>query len=573
MVFIRKAIIAKRFQQAKRMRQAKRPKQAKRNGKNYIDSLPEELLCMVFDRLNLKNVKAASLTCHKWNDIIFFSGYANRFIFKINMHVSIPDSIGYHLHSMHRKQKLLELEELRKTHAEQTIRAITQSPRSYRSVKCETNETMCPHNPSLLAAIHQKFGNCLNTLELSFDGATMTNMFPWIVETIPLMPQLGTLKLEDHDRRTRLQDTLPTLRSQTLKHLVMRTNFKFGIDVPQLQSFDGLLPVLDRSIDSRQPLVITSLKHLTIREERYDIGSKTTVTRGPSIIRLLPSIESMVWEDDILDDEIFLAICEACTMLTDLKFTCSVWLSKIGIFSNLLKLTNLRKFSIESLCTDDESPLHLDFSSLTKLEKLAIVESGVDSLILPKSVKSLQLVVDKENKQRMRKTIINCSKQLIELGLVFVDWYNSEQKIPIETLRILPQLTNLETLEFTCGFFTKSTFLCLKSPMDRLRTLKLERDCVDTRRFLGLKEKFPNLKKVVMQTDNPRLVQTSTNPELYSAPATNINARSQSDFSDSDIDSFNSDLESDSFNSDSESETSFDTDGGTFSDSEEELYY
>ncbi|XP_049542338.1 uncharacterized protein LOC125955284 [Anopheles darlingi] len=566
MVFIRKAIIAKRFQQAKQMRQAKRPKQAKRNGKNYIDSLPEELLCMVFDRLNLKDVKAASLTCRKWNDIIFSSGYANRFIFEINMHVPIPYSIAFLLQSIqNREQKSLKLEELRKTHAEQTIRAITQSPRSYRIVKCVTNKTLCPHNPPLLAAIHQKFGNYLNTLELSFDDATMTNMFPWIVETIPLMPQLGTLKLEDHDRRTRLQDTIPTLRSQTLKHLVMRTNFKFGLDVPQLQSFDGLLSVLDRSNDSRQPLVITNLKHLTIRKERCDNESETIVTRGPSIIRLLPPIESLVWDDDLPNDEIFLAICEACTMLTDLKLTCSVWLSNIGVYSNLSKLTNLRKFSIGSPCTSDESPLHLDFSSLTKLEKLAIVESGVDSLILPKSVKSLQLVVDKENKQRMRKTIINCSKQLIELSLVLVDCDHSHQEMPIETLEILPRLTNLETLEFCGGFFTKSTFLCLKSPMDRLRTLKLEKNCVDTRRFLGLKEKFPNLKEVVMQTDNPRRVQKSTNPDLYSVSTADI--KSPNSWTDSDLDSWYDSAPDSNF------DPFFDSDDEPYFDSEVEKYY
>ncbi|XP_035791914.1 F-box only protein 48-like [Anopheles albimanus] len=49
------------------------------NSENYIDHLPVEILRMIFDRLDIQSVKNASLTCHRWNSIIFLSGYLSRF--------------------------------------------------------------------------------------------------------------------------------------------------------------------------------------------------------------------------------------------------------------------------------------------------------------------------------------------------------------------------------------------------------------------------------------------------------------------------------------------------------------
>ncbi|XP_035788065.1 uncharacterized protein LOC118464663 isoform X1 [Anopheles albimanus] len=567
-----RAIVAKgsRANQTRRFKRAKRRNQAKHNGNKLdIDSLPEELLCMVFDRLKLKSVKVAALTCSKWNDIIFSNGYTNRFIFKVKLTIPIPDSIAFHLHSINREQKLLELEELRKTHAEQTLRVIKESQRSYRIVQCETNDTMSRHNPSILAAVHQKFGNSLSTLVLSFDGATMASMFPWIIETIPLMPQLHTLKLSDYDHKTKDQDVIPTLRSPTLKHLEMSSHFKIRLDMPQLQSFEGSLLVLDHPDDSSQPPAVPSLKHLTISFVELDEKFKTVITREPSIIRLLPPIERMVWKIGLSNDELFLAICEACTMLTDLTVTYDLCLSNMSVFSNLEKLTNLRRLSVGSFSSSDESPLHFDFSSLITLEKLAIVNSGVDSLILPKSIKSLELAVDKENERSMIKTLTSCSLQLLELSLCLIYTDNAED-MPTETLEILPRLENLQVLEFYGGYFEKSTFLCLKSPMERLRKLKLEKDYVDTRRFLGLKEKFPNLKQLVMEPGSSRRPQKSTNPDLYASPAEGTKERSRFGYSDSDLESwYDSELDPDS---DFEPYLD-DSDDEPFFDSEVEEYY
>uniref|UniRef100_A0A182FZ81 F-box domain-containing protein n=2 Tax=Anopheles albimanus TaxID=7167 RepID=A0A182FZ81_ANOAL len=69
-------------------------KRTKGSGRNYINSLPEELLCMVFDRVCLYTVKTASLVCRKWNEILFSGTYANRFVFGIIEKAWIPgDSI------------------------------------------------------------------------------------------------------------------------------------------------------------------------------------------------------------------------------------------------------------------------------------------------------------------------------------------------------------------------------------------------------------------------------------------------------------------------------------------------
>ncbi|XP_050090464.1 uncharacterized protein LOC126574360 [Anopheles aquasalis] len=67
------------------MSSLQKPNQTTNNGTNYIDSLPVEILCMVFDGLDLHSVKNASLVCKRWNNIIFYSGYAARFVLTINV--------------------------------------------------------------------------------------------------------------------------------------------------------------------------------------------------------------------------------------------------------------------------------------------------------------------------------------------------------------------------------------------------------------------------------------------------------------------------------------------------------
>ncbi|XP_049544289.1 uncharacterized protein LOC125956447 isoform X2 [Anopheles darlingi] len=55
-----------------------------RSAKTTIHSLPEEVMCMIFDWLDIYGVKFASLTCHRWNNIIFMSNYVSRFKLKLD---------------------------------------------------------------------------------------------------------------------------------------------------------------------------------------------------------------------------------------------------------------------------------------------------------------------------------------------------------------------------------------------------------------------------------------------------------------------------------------------------------
>ncbi|XP_050097210.1 uncharacterized protein LOC126578565 [Anopheles aquasalis] len=75
---------------------------------NYTDLLPNNVLCMVFDRLDIKNVKNASLVCKRWNDIIFRSAYIDRFGIYFGMFgISDASSMSFDVETMLRKAKYL----------------------------------------------------------------------------------------------------------------------------------------------------------------------------------------------------------------------------------------------------------------------------------------------------------------------------------------------------------------------------------------------------------------------------------------------------------------------------------
>ncbi|XP_050096553.1 uncharacterized protein LOC126578240 isoform X2 [Anopheles aquasalis] len=297
----------------------------------------------------------------------------------------------------------------------------------------------------------------------------MLSIFPWIIETIPLMPRLETLKLSDVLRRTLYQSKdVPTLRSQTLKHFVTTENVNTLVDMPRLQSFDGPLLVLDRHDDSLQHLAVPSLKHLIIRNARFRTIVQS-IARDCTIIRLLPPIETMIWKDELYNAEMFIAICESCTTLTDLRFTKDIRLYDMSVLSHLAKLSNLRSLSVGYVLT--RSPIHFDFSQLTTLEKLAIDESAVETLILPESLKSLQLVIDKDNERTMIEAILSRSLQLIELVVYCVN-DDSGKDMTMETKKILPQLPNLKIHKFHSAQYEKPPFYPQQDLNDRQRMLR-----------------------------------------------------------------------------------------------------
>ncbi|XP_050091619.1 uncharacterized protein LOC126575115 [Anopheles aquasalis] len=82
-------------------------KATRRKKEDYINSLPDEILRIVFDRLELGSVKNASATCQRWHSIIFLSGYVCRFVFKVELSSSFRNTSARQMQIMELKSKMI----------------------------------------------------------------------------------------------------------------------------------------------------------------------------------------------------------------------------------------------------------------------------------------------------------------------------------------------------------------------------------------------------------------------------------------------------------------------------------
>ncbi|XP_049539857.1 uncharacterized protein LOC125953982 [Anopheles darlingi] len=432
---------------------------------NLIDSLPEEVLCIVFDNLDLDSVKNASLACKRWHNIIFLSNYVGRFVFLIS-------------------EKIIPL----------AVDMCRNTDRCYRNLRCSV---LGHHDPESQSSLFQTLLQSMNNL----CWLKCSVVYPFLADAIPMMPQLRSLTLGcDHYvasvEASDLSNSITsiTIRSSSVEYLELLGVSKLTIDMPQLKSFRGPFSVLCNSVNSTQ---LENLNHLTISKEKHDREEKATLAKL-AIIRKLTHLETLELPGEE-ENELFLAICESCIALKVLKFE-EFKFSHKTVSTHLSKLTNLRQFKCFIVKNDSrDSDLELDFSSFSKLQNLFLRFSliflpSIESLILPKSVEILDITIDILNGEKMIQTIIDSSMQLRKLTIHIV--FFKDQLTVYKLMKFLPLLKNLEVLVFCCCVFQKSDFLILDAPMDRLRELHFHNCTMYTSEFIGLNEKFPNLKYV-----------------------------------------------------------------------------
>uniref|UniRef100_A0A2M4AVZ2 F-box domain-containing protein n=1 Tax=Anopheles triannulatus TaxID=58253 RepID=A0A2M4AVZ2_9DIPT len=441
---------------------------------NYTELLPTEVLCMVFDRLDGRNLKTASLCCKRWNNIIFHSDYIGRFY----IHIGVLSNAASKTNPI---QSLL-----------QRAKELAHTERRYRKFGFLVMQFMEEVVTDLWKIIHPKHGDHIQMLELMFVAAPMDDLFALMIERIPSMPQLRFLfVMEGLLFRNLLlypeynQKNIPLIRSESLEELEMNCKYKYTVDMPRLKVFKGALSgLLPPDTGDAESLVLAKLRDLEVTVESWQPINQ-------SVFRRMPNLVKIAWDIPVADD-LFIAMCVRCQSLTEAWFSNDVLISRRSIFDQLSKLTQLRLLSFYSIDIKLHQDVFLDLSKLIHLEDLDLGYTHlmpISLLSLSKSIRKLGLHITARNEQDLMEIMAQNLTQLTELRL-------SCHPAPISSraLKALASLQQLEVLAFSHSQFTQSFFLGMDAPMPRVRTLGFHHCQLDTKQLLGLQDNFPNVK-------------------------------------------------------------------------------
>uniref|UniRef100_A0A2M4CZS4 F-box domain-containing protein n=1 Tax=Anopheles darlingi TaxID=43151 RepID=A0A2M4CZS4_ANODA len=458
-----------------------------------IDSLPEEVFCMIFDLLDLVNVKSASLVCRKWHNIVFLSPYIKRFVFNIVLHLSWKPT----------EEELA----ICKMRTKEVIDIANHTQRCYRYLLLCVNRIKFVDFPSLWKSLHPNVTVNIYWLHLMLCG-DIRDTFMLIVDAIPLLPKLRSFSFS----KIHTIDQVTVLRSSSVQYLNV-DDCNIRIDMPELESFAGPLSALSQRDDNDQPVVLAKLKYVKITHNPYD-----SVDQYNTIPFRFVNVESLtVW--DTLEEPLFITICNTCTKLNKLYFQFTPCIEDPAAMRHLSKLSNLRQLKFDSVgkfknCLVPWSNIFsfdFDLSELTQLEDLdlgSILFGAHRSIRLPKSITHLSVSINYKNEQNIIQNVIGSLTQLQSLRLGnfprHVDPWTPLQKAEVaqNTLKFLNHLKQLEELVFVNVEFSESAYLDLEDLMHRLRVLRFVNCILVQNRLQELEQIFPNLKIEVCTAQN-----------------------------------------------------------------------
>ncbi|XP_035793969.1 uncharacterized protein LOC118467518 isoform X2 [Anopheles albimanus] len=388
--------------------------------RNLINCLPDEVLSMVFTRLDFESVKNASLTCRRWNNVIFEGGCAARFLL----------NISHESPALSKKDSLKSLEA--------RIRLLTKhTKRRYRNLQITVVTFTEMVFLTIWKTIHPKITNNIRYLYIGFIGACMSDLLPLLIDSIPSLLQLETLIVAeelmmdcDGIYSKIHQSNIPTIRSESLKKLSMTCNYRYTVVLPQLEIFEGALSVLNLPDGCSQSLILPNLKQLHVLVMNDD-------SINPTVFRRMPCLNFIRW-DVPLDEALFIAICETCPSLTVLHLYKELIFTDLSLFDHLRKLAGLRRLSFPAI----NKQLFYDFSKFNHLEELNFGNNeilAVTLLSLPKSVRKLGLLVYPINERNLMEIIACSLTKLTELQLIIYGGSASQ-----EMLKMLPSLKQLK---------------------------------------------------------------------------------------------------------------------------------
>ncbi|XP_050091809.1 uncharacterized protein LOC126575247 [Anopheles aquasalis] len=368
------------------------------------DELPFEILCLIFDRLDLLSLKCASLTCRRWCEIIFSGGYIKRFTLYVSL-VRWP----VHVKDGHTSPFRRHGEDAGDSKRLILLKAVKRSNRVYRNLTLELEDrsdcnrsatgTLCallePHRLEQLVSLR---------ITLKQEAIQLLEM---VVKTIPAMSQLRDLRLNGCFSSS----TLLRLYSDTVRYLELDTIVPQQLEMPRLHCLNMQI---NRSAPYYAPARNEDLLYLLMLDSVKEL--KLTIRSGPirethrpiytqRFYRRLASLETLTLTENSTPENTFVAICDTCTSLTVLSIS-SLQIIGSRVLQQLSRLSNLRELRLETIVT----PYPVSFASfnLPNLESLTV---GC-TLLMPDTVVMLP--------PSLRKLVLYCGTDKVreEFSLV-----------------------------------------------------------------------------------------------------------------------------------------------------------
>ncbi|XP_050089912.1 uncharacterized protein LOC126574029 [Anopheles aquasalis] len=387
--------------------------------------------------------------------------------------------------------------------------------------------------------LHPKLTAHLCSLVLELRSCYSKSAISTIFDAITQMPKLQSLSI---DKCSAPSYNFPIVKSATVKHLEMDDTF-ISFDMPELESFVGPLPALAQP---NQPLVYSNLKRVTLTHSSVELQDKSLIERlarvqmpelqsfegmlqalalldniaesrmftklkrvtitarrlrleDKSMLHRLAHVETLILAIFSIDDWVLPAICDACPALRQLYFVWDQFNIKPTTLGQLSKFVNLRELIFNSMYMNHRLPLDFDFglSQLTQLELLNLGSDVLEArslMRLSKSIRCLTVQIAYTNEERILKTITDSLPQLQKLRLN----YSSYPRVAVDkrTMMSLHHLKHLEVLVIENAKISESVFLDTEAPMPEMRELVFVNCELGRHRFRGWKRMFPNLEQI-----------------------------------------------------------------------------
>ncbi|XP_041783809.1 uncharacterized protein LOC121599804 [Anopheles merus] len=453
-----------------------------------LEELPPELVLIIFKYLDLKSLKAVSLTCHRLEEI--FSYYnAPRFVLRISE--LYPGNVI--------TLPMKDIEEK----VEQATIMLERTKRPYRNVHLDISS----------AGMYDDFDNMPTLLAKLFETRTMQQLVRLKLELPQHMEKFATqlsnaLAKMDHLQELKLhhpwgrltgpQITELKLVNRTLHKLELYAIFPSVIDCRNLRLLSVWYSVDVETVVGKQYVEhggeepywkLKQLEELTIWHNEYTMPKRNHCSAKVQFYRHMTQLKKLCHNAGFVSDEMLQTICKSCVQLESL-YLADMIVNNPNFSCFLSNLTNLRQLAIES----STNVLSFTGVRLPRLEKLLLDDINIDwaSLAELKSIKWLKINPDRSTVKQMCDLL---ERHMNRLQFVWITFYD-QLDLPcyreiFATLSKLPALKRL-----ALDNVKNSSWLKEMTPLPgltRIAVLCCSRETVETD---DLEKLGPNIKEI-----------------------------------------------------------------------------
>uniref|UniRef100_A0A182NXI8 F-box domain-containing protein n=1 Tax=Anopheles dirus TaxID=7168 RepID=A0A182NXI8_9DIPT len=313
---------------------------------NHTAQLPFEVLCKIFDNLDVSSVKNCSRACRRWSEVIFSDYYIKRF----KLRISVPQPFG-----------LLQSENVLSPGV-----ALTRSDRFYRHLELELNQLRDDRSKKIVFDIMYnilRYPKVEQLVSIKLTISLPDEIVRWLTDGIKTMKMLRELNIVR--RTTNSQDHKLTIQSNSLQQLVLNNIIPRAIVTPKLSSL-----VVHRHSSELYTHRFANLKKLTLnRSSTHNSTDNNAVEKQIIFYHRLNTLETLTLNGSSVPGYLFKTICEQCRTLTELSID-SMCFYDNHTMEALSNLCNLRHLTFKKITA--VTPVSFQSIALPKLESIGL---------------------------------------------------------------------------------------------------------------------------------------------------------------------------------------------------------